>query len=263
MRVVLVGDDGSSAAARAVEWADRLATDADAGLVVVQVTRDGDGDGDTKDRPGEVVQVADIHPASALMTTAEAHDADIIVLGRRGSGGFPSLPIGTTANCVAAASGRPVALVPADRPIGDGPLVRRVVVGLDGLSGSSRAAAWAAEQWPDAQCTAVHVSDVARALAPLGEDLSGDVDQRARARAASLMQDEWIRPLLDAGVAVDPVVVEGDPADELLRIATETDADAIVVGRRDHHLMRGTLGGLSQRVVAYAPCAAIVVSLRP
>jgi nucleotide-binding universal stress UspA family protein len=261
MRVVLVGDDGSDAAARAVEWANRLAADTGARLLVVQVTRDGIGT--HYDGPGELVEVTDRHPASALMTTADERDADIIVLGRRGSGGFPSLPIGTTANCVAAASGRAVAVVPPERAVTDAPLVRRVVMGLDGLSGSAAAAGWAALQWPDAQFTAVHVSDVARTLAPLGEDLRGDLDQRAHARASSLMQGEWIRPLADAGVAVEPVVAAGDPSDELLRLATERDADTVVVGRRDHHLMRGTLGGVSQRVIAYAPCAAIVVSVRP
>ena len=53
------------------------------------------------------------HPAAAIMEAAHDLDADLIVLGRRGGGGFPALPIGATAHHVAAVIGRPVVVIPA------------------------------------------------------------------------------------------------------------------------------------------------------
>ena len=78
-------------------------------------------------------------------------------------------------------------------------------------------------------------------------------------RVASLIQDQWTRPFVDAGVSFDVLIDEGGPAELLLDAATGKGADLVVGGRRDHFPMRGTLGGVSQRVLAYAPCAAATV----
>ena len=110
MQLILVGDDGSRAAAHAVEWATRLAEERSAGSCACMSPAQ-ENPTQSEERITRVT-LRDSHPASAIMETAEDRDADLIVLGRRGSGGFPSLPIGTTAHHVAAASGRPVAVVP-------------------------------------------------------------------------------------------------------------------------------------------------------
>ena len=132
--------------------------------------------------PGEATQFTDrpptavvrhSQPSSAIMAAAEDRDVDLIVLGRRGSGGFPSLPIGTTTHHVAAASGRPIAVVPSEVTATSDRLVERVVVGLDGLRGSAEAAAWSAQQWPDARFTAVHVVELAPVLTQLDDDGAG------------------------------------------------------------------------------------------
>ena len=73
------------------------------------------------------------------------------------------------------------------------------------------------------------------------------------------MQDRWCRPFVDAEVPFDTVVEEGGAAEVLIGVAVRTAADVVVVSRRDRHLRRGTLGGVSQRILAYAPCAAAMV----
>ena len=163
MRMVLVGDDGSPAAARAVEWATRFGGERDAKVIALHVSADGDEPVGAQEV--ERITVRDRHPAAALMETAAELDADLIVLGRRGRGGFPSLPIGTTAHHVAGASGRPVVVVPVDDAPADTPLVQRVVVGLDGLPGSDEAVRWAARNFEDAHFTAVHALELAPSLA--------------------------------------------------------------------------------------------------
>jgi nucleotide-binding universal stress UspA family protein len=81
---------------------------------------------------------------------------------------------------------------------------------------------------------------------------------RAHDRAWTLMR-EWCQPLADAGVEFDIVVEEGGPAEVLLNAAAHVRSDLVVVSRRDHHLQRGMLGSVSQRVLAYAPCPAVIV----
>jgi nucleotide-binding universal stress UspA family protein len=257
MHFVMAGDDGSDAAAGAVAWATRFAAERDVRLLVVRIAGAG------QDAPGDVpvegvTIVNESHPASGIMMAAHDRDADLIVLGRRGRGGFPSLPIGTTVHHVAAASGRPVVVVPPMQKPVDRPLVERVVVGVDGLPGSREAAAWTVRNFSDAHFTVVHALDLAPAFAQYDDD-TGEMYDRARLRAAALMQDQWARPFIDGGVAFDTVVDEGGAAELLLGAAARTATDLVVVGRRDHFPMRGTLGGVSQRVLAYAPCAAVTV----
>jgi nucleotide-binding universal stress UspA family protein len=257
MHLVMAGDDGSQTAAGAVDWAARFAAERGAQLVVVRVAGAGQ-DAPSADPIEGVTIVEEDHPASGIMMAAHDHDADLVVLGRRGGGGFPSLPIGTTAHHVSAACGRPVVVVPPTTLPDAQPLVTRVVVGLDGLPGSLEAAAWAIRHFSDAHFTVVHALDLAPAFS-LAEDDPGEMYDRARLRVGALIQDQWTRPFVDAGVSFDVLVDEGGPAELLLEAATRRDADLVVVGRREHFPMRGTLGGVSQRVLAYAPCAAAIV----
>ena len=190
MQLVMAGDDGSAAAANAVDWATRFVAEREARLLVVRVAGTG------QDAPGDVpvdgvTIVNESHPASGIMVAAHDRDADLIVLGRRGSGGFPSLPIGTTAHHVAAACGRPVVVVPPmEKPV-DRPLVERVIVGVDGLPGSQEAAAWAVRNFAEAHFTVVHALDLAPAFAQYGKRHERDV-----------------RPGADPGGGADPGPVD-------------------------------------------------------
>jgi nucleotide-binding universal stress UspA family protein len=192
------------------------------------------------------------------MEVAADLDADLIVLGRRGAGGFPSLPLGTTAHHIAGSCGRPVAVIPPILRRIAHPLVGRVTVGLDRLGGSEEALAWAARAFRDAHFTAVHALDLAPAFAQLEADQT-ELYERAYKWAVALMHDQWCDPLVEARIAYEAVVEEGGPVEILLATAKDTASDVIVVGRRDHGPLSGTLGGVSQRVLAYASCAALIV----
>jgi nucleotide-binding universal stress UspA family protein len=256
MKLVLVGDDGSDAAARAVAWATRFARERQLDATSVHASKTGVS---PRDEPElACVNLREEHPASGIIQTADELDADLIVLGRRGAGGFPSLPIGTTAHVVAAASGRPVVIVPPGDFNDDEPLVRRAVIGIDGFPNSTAAAAWAVRVFPAARFTAVHAVEIAPALLGLEAEEGSRLYDRAHERASALMED-WCRPLSDAGVDFDTVIEEGGPGEVLLNRAAQVQADLVIVSRRDHHLLRGTLGSVSQRVLAYAPCPAAIV----
>jgi nucleotide-binding universal stress UspA family protein len=167
MKLVLAGDDGSDGAARAVAWAKSLAAEHSAAVIALHVgsahSHDAVDDGVTR------ITVPDRYPAAAVMEVAAERGADLIVLGRRGAGGFPSLPIGTTAHVVAASSGRPVVIVPPTHRR-QTPLVGRVVVGVDRLPGSRAALMWSARVFPEAQFELVHAIDLGPTFAHLDID---------------------------------------------------------------------------------------------
>jgi nucleotide-binding universal stress UspA family protein len=230
-------------------------------VTVVHVT--GIGEDAPASTDAERVTIHDSHPASAIMGAAANLDADVIVLGRRGRGGFPSLPIGSTVHCVAGSGGRPVVVVPmADLPA-EPPLIRRVVVGLDGLPGAASAAAWAAQHCGAAKFTAAHALEQLPVLTEGGDAIGPGVYDRAQEQAVALMRGAWSAELRDTGIAFDVVVERGGTADVLMDTAAEVAADLVVIGRQDRGPTSGMLGGVSQRVLAYASCAAAVVQSSP
>src|SRR5579862_1332568 len=72
------------------------------------------------------------------------------------------------------------------------------------------------------------------------------------ARAASV--------LATAGVEVDVYAQRGDPADAILDVAEERDADLIVVGSRGRTgAKRFLLGSVPNRISHHAPCAVLII----
>jgi nucleotide-binding universal stress UspA family protein len=63
-----------------------------------------------------------------------------------------------------------------------------------------------------------------------------------------------------AGVAVDLYPQRGDPADSILDVAEERDADLIIVGNRGRTgAKRFLLGSVPNRISHHAPCAVLII----
>ena len=76
-----------------------------------------------------------------------------------------------------------------------------------------------------------------------------------RAQVKTLLGD----PLLQ-GVDVEPVLVEGDPAEQIARAAADYEVDLITVATRDRNRLSRAFGGsLAEAVVADSPSAVLVV----
>jgi nucleotide-binding universal stress UspA family protein len=257
MDAVLVGDDGSDNARVAVEWATRFAAERASELFVVHVPVPGEDA--VLARVGRTV-VREGHPAAGIMSAAHDVDASAIVLGRRGRGGFRESSMGGVTFHVASASSLPVIVVPPADIADARPLVRKVVVGIDGMPETADAASWATRNLGEATFTAVHALEMAPAFAQIDRDPATDeLYVAARTRTDELMRHHWCRPFVDAEVPFDTIIEEGGAVEVLLGVATRIAADLLIVSRRDRHLRRGTLGGVSQRVLAYSPCAAAMV----
>ena len=205
---ILVGVDGSTQAAGAESWAARLARELGGRLVVASVWRPSRvelPEAQTRaehDQALHLLQESWAQPAhtivdpvesvlldgdspDALLDEADRIDADLVVVGTRGRGGFAGLRVGSFSDYVTHRTTRPLAVITAEAKPGVG----RVVVGLDGSQG---------DLWALGLCIAL--------AEPLGADViavyahrphrnwlgSLPEDWEVRARAAL---DDWTAPL--------------------------------------------------------------------
>jgi nucleotide-binding universal stress UspA family protein len=142
-RAVVVGVDGSDPATRALEWSARYASAFGAELIVVHVAEtlgfgpalgpydlpmhpyseqelDQLRDKVTRDwcKPladaaaGVRVVVQEGIPALLLIEIARRENAELIVTGRRGRGGFAELLLGSTSHKLVLHADRPVSIIP-------------------------------------------------------------------------------------------------------------------------------------------------------
>lgn len=74
-------------------------------------------------------------------------------------------------------------------------------------------------------------------------------------------QLEQIRPL-DERIRIQHVLLEGDPAEEIVRFATETHIDMIVLGTHGRSgVERLVLGSVAESVLRSAPCSVLIAKM--
>ena len=89
----------------------------------------------------------------------------------------------------------------------------------------------------------------------------GAPDNEEQARAYWQKQLEQIRPL-DATIPVRHVLLEGDPAGEIVRYGRDANVDLIVMGTHGRTgLERLLLGSVAEQVLRDAACSVLVVKL--
>lgn len=146
-------------------------------------------------------------------------------------------------------------------------MYRRIVVGTDGSPTADRAVDVAGElaRLTGAQVLVVTAYRPVRAAAMVGVGASGGAlvpawlgdDERV---AAEEVVGRARVHLDDAGIAVHSIARLGEPADALLAVAEEVDADLIVIGNRGiSGVRRYLLGAVADRVAHHAPCSVQIV----
>lgn len=134
---VVVGVDGSAYAAVALEWAARLAAGLGVEVLAVHalglLAHGGFGQEPAEAHRREIAErlagawteparraggdcrseLVDGNPVTALLAVAEQRGASMIVVGSRGTGGFPGLQLGSTSLQLAQHAAVPVVIVPA------------------------------------------------------------------------------------------------------------------------------------------------------
>ena len=141
----------------------------------------------------------------------------------------------------------------------------RIVVGTDG----SETAAEAVRQAIDLAKLAGAQLSIVSAYAPVSERRVKDEQaaprptsstRSARARTSTWSSTPPPPTRSKEGIEVQTHPVEGDPADAILNVAEETNADLIVVGNKGMTgARRFLLGSVPNNVSHHAPCSVIIV----
>ncbi len=281
---IVVGVDGSAASERALRWAVEAARLRDGTVRVVHgwqqiVIGDVYGYGalnpevleeagravldetvervDTEQLSAPVERVLVPGPAASVLLDA-ATDADLVVVGTRGRGGFTGLLLGSVSHQVVQHAPCPAVVVPS---AWDSRGAQQIVVGVDGSDDARAALLWAME-WArrtEAGVEAVLAFDAGLAWIDVGSAYEDEWVAKATAKAEADLQQILDGVRSDtAEVTVHPVVVQGSAAQVLLERAKT--ADLLVVGTRGRGGFAGLLlGSVSQRCVEHATCPVAVV----
>lgn len=139
----------------------------------------------------------------------------------------------------------------------------RLLVGFDFSPLSELALAQAASMASRAPAAAIHIVAVVGSRERLsnsnGDDIRFEVAERLKAGAESALRAAAAGP----GVRVFAHVVLGDPAEEILAIAADVEADMIFVGTHGRHgVKRLLMGSVAEKVVRDAGCPVVVMRHR-
>jgi nucleotide-binding universal stress UspA family protein len=85
--------------------------------------------------------------------------------------------------------------------------------------------------------------------------------QRSEQLEAHRRHAEWMAAALsEVGLPTEPVVRTGDAADELVKLASEREADLVVTGSRClHGVERWVLGSVARNVLMHSEASVLVV----
>jgi nucleotide-binding universal stress UspA family protein len=185
-------------------------------------------------------------PASAIVKTAAGVDADVIVMGTHGHGGFNRFLLGSVTERVLHETRRPLLTVRAsNRPAGDSPARPRVLCPVN-FSDTARAALDVAVSFSnllDAELVVLYVAE----------------DDSEETRRMESQVRAWLPP--DAlRTSADKLVLKGDPAERVIEYAKGHDVDLIVLGA-SHRRFSDTsvLGTTAVRVTRHAPIPVLTV----
>ncbi len=243
---ILVAVDESPAGIRALRWAAGLAAGTTSGLHAVRtwayphIPADGLEDPDYMDRRvhqqlrGAVTELdrSDVvvettvlrGPAGpTLLSFIEQEEPSLVVVGRRGPD-TPRTLLGSVSRRLVEQAHVPVAVVSGEGMEERFPL-RRIVVGVDGSSTSTRAMRWATDLAAAVNAELILVNAV-------GFDAEAPTVLPDRFDASTAVLEEAAAMARASGVEVQVVSAPGDARVLVDEVAAEHDADLIVVGTR-------------------------------
>ncbi|PZG10080.1 universal stress protein [Nonomuraea aridisoli] len=263
-RRIVVGYDGSAPAVAAVEWAAADARRRELDLRIVHV-------GEPTEESAGMLEAAAARArplTGGLAVTTESRtgnvvgeliaassQADTLVVGSRGLGGFTGMVAGSVSMGVAGHAHAPVVVVRGPRVVEYG----RVVVGYDGSEQAEAAMEFAVEQ-ARARLAQLHVVTawqvpVPAPYAPAYDDLIEEA-VRAELEAARARVEPWRER--NPGLVITDDQPRDHPVPALTRIS-ET-ADLVVVGSHGRGgLAAAVLGSVSHGVLHHVTCPVAVV----
>ncbi len=217
------------------------------------------------DTPNTTLDVIEGDPAAAIVDTAAAVPADLIVLGTHGRGGFERFMIGSIAEKVLRKAACPVLTVPPHMTgvSSDDVRLHHVICAVDFSAASLQAFGWALDlaRQARASLTVLHaiewlIEDEPRTHGHFNvPEYRGYRIEEAREQVRALVDGEP-----HASTPVTAEVTVGRAHREILRVATDTHADLIVMGTQGRGgLGLALFGSTTQQVVRTATCPVLTV----
>lgn len=139
-------------------------------------------------------------------------------------------------------------------------LPQAVLVAVDFSPSSRRALDRAVAWYPDSEITALHVVDAEFAARIEAAGLASSADAIAKLRARANEEFAWLAQ--DKGAeAFDPMIVEGIPFVEIIKIAKDLEVDIITMGmhRSDSRVDELLFGGTADKVLRASGCPVLCV----
>ena len=200
---------------------------------------------DVSGAPAVALGVVEGFAGSALVEHAAG--AGLLVVGRRGRGGFAGLLLGSVADHCLQNASAPVALVPPGPPRP----IRAVSAGIDGSEHARDALRWAADE-----ASRLGV-DVVAVHAWSWLDQVGDFDPEYGRDEARAQATQQVRDTL-GDRAVEVALVNDLPARALMERSAA--GDLVVVARRGLGAVREVLlGSVSRELAHHAPSTVVVI----
>ena len=192
--------------------------------------------------------------ASAAVLLGACDDADLLVMGTRGRGGFPRLLLGSTSHQCATHARVPVVVVP--ELSGAEADVERIVVGMDGSPGARAALAWALDFASDDAVVDV-VGALTHGVRTGVEPAPGEVDEALAEFHTAVGEVEVARGMQGR---CERHLIRDHAATAILSAAS--DADLLVVGARGRRgLKLALLGSVTTEVLHRADRPVVVVPI--
>jgi nucleotide-binding universal stress UspA family protein len=184
-------------------------------------------------------------PHEAILQTADAIHADLIVMGTHGRGGVNRLLIGSVTEEVLR-----MACIP----------VLAVRTGLSSVAIPARHVLCPMNNSPEAR----RALDLATLIAGcFGASVMVLHVRNPRESAPILDIHSWIPDALGQRCSIDAVTREGNTAQEIVIAASESSCDLVVIGARHHRFLEGkVLGTTTELVMRHSPCPVMAVPLK-
>ena len=275
MERIVVGVDGSAASAAALRFAIQIATGGGAEILAVNAYEHPYSEVVPNDHERQLADalamledvwlrpVSDtgvvVHPRvhegdpREIVDIANSEGADLLVLGRTGSGTGPGfLHLGSVVEHAAHHSRAALAVMP---PHLSSPMAR-IVIGVDGSPESTAAVTWcvdhAAALGADVLGVFVEEPVTGYTQSSRSVDRPGDVEREIAT---------WTSGLSEAGVLVTPIAKRDvHPADGLIGVAAAHGAELLVVGTRGAGRFSGVrIGGVAMKVLHQASLPVVLV----
>ena len=227
-------------------------------------------------RPGSVRLDAMVKwglPLTGIIDVLKKQQTDLVVVGSRGLSGVRRFLLGSVSEGVLHSAPCSVLISRGPRKRGAQPSAKglRILLAVDESDHALAAARWLrALRLSAADVTILHV------VAPPGDGTSQLLTLtapkfREAAQAMIRVTKERGRQVLERmrklvahrGLSAHPALVEGHPAEEIIRAAQRTHADLVILGSRGMTGLKGAfLGSVSRKVARHAPCSVLVVRSR-